>query len=80
MVQLMKSGNRPLEPEMASFRDKIPVKLEIEDSLEEEHGPFRKRSKTATASAFPPVRGIGFSSNRLRRNAAGGKIFQRNIL
>ncbi|XP_022158169.1 uncharacterized protein LOC111024711 isoform X3 [Momordica charantia] len=57
MVQLMKSGNRPLEPEMASFRDKIPVKLEIEDSLEEEHGPFRKRSKTATASAFPPSDG-----------------------
>ncbi|KAG6599137.1 hypothetical protein SDJN03_08915, partial [Cucurbita argyrosperma subsp. sororia] len=48
MVQLMKSGNLSLEPDMASLRDKAPVKLEIEDSLEEEHAPFSKRSKTAT--------------------------------
>ncbi|XP_022969680.1 uncharacterized protein LOC111468633 [Cucurbita maxima] len=55
MVQLMKSGNRSLEPDMASLWDKVPVKLEIEDSLEEEHGPLSKRSKTATS--FSPSDG-----------------------
>lgn len=64
MVQFMKSGNRSLEPDMVSFRDKVPVKLEIEDSLEEEHGPFSKRSKTTTT--FSPVCGIAFSSSSLR--------------
>ena len=72
MVQLMKSGNLSLEPDMASLRDKAPVKLEIEDSLEEEHAPFSKRSKTATT--FSPVCGIGFSFASLRRND-GEEIF-----
>lgn len=73
MVQLMKSGNLSLESDMASFRDKVPVKLEIEDSLEEEHGPLPKRSKTATTVS--PVPGLGFSSAWLRRNFDGGKFF-----
>lgn len=73
MVQLMKSGNRSLEPDMASLRDKVPVKLEIEDSLEEEHAPFSKRPKTATT--FSPVRGIGFSSAWSEKCGAGGNFF-----
>ncbi|KDP38724.1 hypothetical protein JCGZ_04077 [Jatropha curcas] len=63
MVQLMKSGNLPAEPETpSSCGNKVPVKLEItEDPLEEEHGPLNKRSKPsqtvqqwgAGANAFP---------------------------
>lgn len=49
MVQLMKSRNLVPEPSAGPSRDKVPVKIEIEDSLEEEHGPFYKRSKP-----FPP--------------------------
>ena len=49
MVQFMKSTNLGPEPETTAMvtpcRDKLPVKLEIEDSLEEEHGPLNKRSK-----------------------------------
>ncbi|KAH7546133.1 uncharacterized protein LOC107426267 isoform X1 [Ziziphus jujuba] len=47
MVQLMKSGGLRHEPE--ACMEKIPVKLEIEDSLEEEHGPLNKRSKPTSA-------------------------------
>ena len=52
MVQFMKSTN--MRPELESTTtttstttasSKLPVKLEIEDSLEEEHGPLNKRSK-----------------------------------
>ncbi|OAY46840.1 uncharacterized protein LOC110617571 isoform X2 [Manihot esculenta] len=63
MVQLMKSGNLPAEPETTSSSgNKVPVKLEIvEDPLEEEHGSLNKRSKPsqavqqwgAGANAFP---------------------------
>ncbi|KAE8126029.1 hypothetical protein FH972_020784 [Carpinus fangiana] len=55
MVQLMRSANIRPEPETtsssssSSCRDKRPVKLEIEDSLEEEHGPLNKRSKPSQA-------------------------------
>ncbi|XP_034699786.1 uncharacterized protein LOC117925072 isoform X2 [Vitis riparia] len=49
MVQLMKSGSLRPERETTPCRDKLPVKLEIEDSLEEEHGPFNKRSKPSTS-------------------------------
>ncbi|KAG6673281.1 hypothetical protein I3842_16G103400 [Carya illinoinensis] len=54
MVQSTKSVNlRPesetTPPTTASCRDKPPVKLEIEDSLEEEHGPLTKRSKHSQA-------------------------------
>ncbi|KAF5469413.1 hypothetical protein F2P56_013491 [Juglans regia] len=51
MVQLMKSANLKHEPEKktAACREKPPVKLEIEDSLEEEHGPLNKRSKPSEA-------------------------------
>lgn len=73
MVQLMKSGNHSLEPDMASFRDKVPVKLEIEDSLEEDHGPFPKRLKTVTTDS--PVCGVGFSSAWLRRNFGVERFF-----
>ena len=46
----MGSGNHRSDPETASFRDnKVPVKLEIEDPLEEEHGPLNKRCKTSPA-------------------------------
>lgn len=50
MVQLMKSGSHRPERETTPCRDKLPVKLEIEDSLEEEHGPFNKRSKLSPSS------------------------------
>lgn len=51
MVQLMKSGNLPAEPETTSSSgNKVPVKLEIvEDPLEEEHGSLNKRSKPSQA-------------------------------
>ncbi|KAI4344325.1 hypothetical protein L6164_011565 [Bauhinia variegata] len=49
MVQLMNSGNLRPDLETASGRDKAPVKLEIEDPLEEEHGPLNKRSKLSSA-------------------------------
>ncbi|XP_057966850.1 uncharacterized protein LOC131157029 isoform X2 [Malania oleifera] len=45
MVQLMRSGNLRPGPETTPCRESAPVKLEMEDSLEEEHGPFNKRSK-----------------------------------
>lgn len=57
MVQLMRSATLRPEPETttssssSSCRDKLPVKLEIEDSLEDEHGPLNKRSKPP--QAFP---------------------------
>lgn len=41
MVELMKSSG------MASF----PVKFEVEDPLEDEHGPLTKRSKYSSASS-----------------------------
>lgn len=49
----MKSTNMRPEPESTTTTttttttasSKLPVKLEIEDSLEEEHGPLNKRSK-----------------------------------
>lgn len=41
MVELMMSSG------MASF----PVKFELEDPLEDEHGPLSKRSKTTSASS-----------------------------
>uniref|UniRef100_A0A5B7AXX1 TRF2/HOY1 PH-like domain-containing protein n=1 Tax=Davidia involucrata TaxID=16924 RepID=A0A5B7AXX1_DAVIN len=44
MVQLMNSGKAA--PESQLRRGKmVPVKLEVEDSLEDEHGPLNKRSK-----------------------------------
>ncbi|XP_040997911.1 uncharacterized protein LOC121243916 isoform X3 [Juglans microcarpa x Juglans regia] len=54
MVQSTKSVNlwpesETTPPPTASCRDK-PVKLEIEDPLEEEHGPLTKRSKRSQAS------------------------------
>ncbi|KAK4257587.1 hypothetical protein QN277_007155 [Acacia crassicarpa] len=67
MVQLMKSGKLLSDRETAPCRDKISVKLEIEDPLEEEHGSLRKRmkpssdqleqlssSKSASISSPPP--------------------------
>ncbi|XP_042506473.1 uncharacterized protein LOC122082770 isoform X2 [Macadamia integrifolia] len=44
MVQLMNTGNLRPESEIPC-RNKFPVKLEIEDPLDEEHGPLNKRSK-----------------------------------
>ncbi|OVA13134.1 hypothetical protein BVC80_8301g7 [Macleaya cordata] len=44
MVQLMNSGNLRSESD-TSCRNKLAVKLEIEDSLDDEHGPLNKRSK-----------------------------------
>lgn len=46
MVKLMRSCRA--DPEAAVIRDKFPVKSEIEDSLEEEHGPLNKRSKSSS--------------------------------
>ncbi|KAF7838113.1 uncharacterized protein G2W53_006595 [Senna tora] len=48
MVRLMKSGNPRSELETAAGCDKLPVKLEIEDPLEEEHGPLNKRCKPSS--------------------------------
>uniref|UniRef100_A0A7N0UPT6 TRF2/HOY1 PH-like domain-containing protein n=2 Tax=Kalanchoe fedtschenkoi TaxID=63787 RepID=A0A7N0UPT6_KALFE len=48
MVQLMKSGNFHVEPEAAAAGtcpSKGPVKMEIEDFLEQQHGPDNKRSR-----------------------------------
>ncbi|XP_062078476.1 uncharacterized protein LOC133782994 [Humulus lupulus] len=49
MVHLMTSGDLRSDQESAACTDKSPVKLEIEDSLEEEHAPFTKRSKPSPA-------------------------------
>lgn len=40
MIQLMKNGKS--EPETGKM---TAVKVEVDDSLEEEHGPFHKRPK-----------------------------------
>lgn len=45
MVQLMNSGSFRSD----SDRGKVPVKIEIEDCLEDEHGPFNKRSKMSSS-------------------------------
>lgn len=46
MVQLMKFGNLRSETAAAAAGyEKSRVKVEIEDPLEEEHGPLNKRSK-----------------------------------
>nr|DAD45433.1 TPA_asm: hypothetical protein HUJ06_003663 [Nelumbo nucifera] len=44
MVQPMNSGDIRPESE-ASCRNKLPVKLEIQDTLDEEHGPLEKKPK-----------------------------------
>ncbi|KAK9281380.1 hypothetical protein L1049_004280 [Liquidambar formosana] len=44
MVQLMNSGKISPESEMGC-RKMLPVKLEVGDSLEEQHGPVQKKSK-----------------------------------
>ncbi|KAF7822391.1 ATP-dependent DNA helicase [Senna tora] len=49
MVQLMKSEKLLSDLETASCSDKVPVKLEIEDSLEDEHGPLNKRLRPSSA-------------------------------
>ncbi|KAL5547591.1 hypothetical protein UlMin_002822 [Ulmus minor] len=51
MVQLMTSGDLRSEQEAAARRDKAPVKMELEDSLEDEYGPFIKRSKSHELAA-----------------------------
>ncbi|KAA8535424.1 hypothetical protein F0562_030435 [Nyssa sinensis] len=48
MVQLMRSGNLRPGTETATFPEKFPAKLEIDDSLEEEHGPLNKRLKSSS--------------------------------
>ncbi|GMH13783.1 hypothetical protein Nepgr_015624 [Nepenthes gracilis] len=51
MVHFAGGGSLRRQPETMPLGDsKIPVKLEIEDSLEEEHGPFNKKMKQ---SSFP---------------------------
>ncbi|XP_018498515.2 uncharacterized protein LOC103929234 isoform X2 [Pyrus x bretschneideri] len=49
MVQLMKSGDFGPETHAIPCTEKVPVKLEVEESLEEEHGPLNKRSKPSPA-------------------------------
>ena len=49
MVQLMKSGDLLSEQDTAACTDKPPVKLEIEDSLEDEDAPLSKRTKPSSA-------------------------------
>lgn len=60
MVHLMKSGDLRREPETTPCTDKVSVKLEIEDALEEEHGPLGKRSKPS--AAFDEVLFLRFPS------------------
>ncbi|KAK9274457.1 hypothetical protein L1049_021704 [Liquidambar formosana] len=50
MVQLMKSRNLRPEPGTTPCREKFTVKVECEDSLEEENGPYNKRSKPSPTS------------------------------
>lgn len=46
MVQLMKSNDLKHQRQTTPFTEKVPsVKLEIEDSFEEERGPLTKRTK-----------------------------------
>ncbi|KAI8017287.1 Isoleucine--tRNA ligase, cytoplasmic [Camellia lanceoleosa] len=45
-IKLMRLGRA--EPEAATIRNKFLVKLEIEDSLDEEHGPLNKQSKCSS--------------------------------
>lgn len=52
MVRLVKSGNLVAESGSAPAGT-IPVKLEIEDPLDDEHGPLNKRSKIS--APLPPV-------------------------
>ncbi|KAH0915462.1 hypothetical protein HID58_029908 [Brassica napus] len=48
---------RPESYSAAKCRDELPVKLEIaEDGLEEEHGPFNKRSKLWSSSPMAPAK------------------------
>lgn len=47
----MGSGYLRPDLEAAPFRDKVAVKLEIEDPLEEEHGPLNKRCKPSSSSS-----------------------------
>ncbi|XP_059640421.1 uncharacterized protein LOC132282687 isoform X2 [Cornus florida] len=49
MVQLMNSGKRRPESESQS-RKMVPVKRELEDLIEDQHGPFNKRSKLPSPS------------------------------
>lgn len=50
MVHMMKSGDLQTTP----CTEKVPVKLEMEDALEDEHGPLNKRPKPSPA--FQEVR------------------------
>ncbi|KAI9125617.1 hypothetical protein K1719_003035 [Acacia pycnantha] len=64
MVQLMKSGNLCSELEKKpAVCDKVPVKLEIEDPLEEEHGPLNKRCKPSMDSQEQWCTSTGTSRN-----------------
>ncbi|XP_020409819.1 uncharacterized protein LOC18790091 isoform X2 [Prunus persica] len=45
MVHMMKSGDLQTTP----CTEKVPVKLEMEDALEDEHGPLNKRPKPSPA-------------------------------
>ncbi|KAI3946753.1 hypothetical protein MKW98_003316 [Papaver atlanticum] len=45
MVQLMNSGKLRSESDTMCRNNKLSVKLEYEDTLEDEHGPLNKRSK-----------------------------------
>ncbi|KAK7329897.1 hypothetical protein VNO77_24079 [Canavalia gladiata] len=56
MVQLTGSGNFRSEPEP------VPVKLEIEEPLEEDHAPLNKRFKPSSASREIASNGTFFSS------------------
>ena len=75
MVQFMKSTNLGPEPETTAMvtpcRDKLPVKLEIEDSLEEEHGPLNKRSKPS--QSFQEVLIFFFGLFGFRENVGNGE-------
>ncbi|KAA8540565.1 hypothetical protein F0562_024516 [Nyssa sinensis] len=55
MVFLMNSGKVPPESELQRGK-MMPVKREVEESLEDEHGPLNKRSKLSSA---PPQCNLG---------------------
>ncbi|GMQ09351.1 hypothetical protein CsSME_00052761 [Camellia sinensis var. sinensis] len=57
MVQLMNSGKTLPESESQSMK-MVPVKLEVEDPLEDKHGPLNKRSKL---SSHTPVCSLSLS-------------------
>ncbi|XP_050119570.1 uncharacterized protein LOC126596913 isoform X2 [Malus sylvestris] len=80
MVQLMKSGDFGPEPHAMPCTEKVPVKLEVEESLEEEHGPLNKRSKPSPAfQEFNPLDEPSPLGLRLRKSPSLLELIQMKL-